>query len=138
MTAQAGKDLLLKVDMDGAGQFQTVAGLRATRISLNAAPVDVTTLDSPGGWRELLGGAGVRQASLSGSGVFKDEATDARVRALFFAGEMPSCQVVIPSFGTLSGRFQIASIDYAGTHDGEATFELALASAGAVAFAPAA
>src|SRR5687767_9290078 len=119
MPAQAGKDLLIKIDMDGLGQFQTVAGLRSTRMSFNAAPVDATTLDSPGGWRELLAGAGVRSAAVSGSGVFKDEATDARVRGLFFSGEMPQCQVVIPSFGTLTGRFQIAAIEYAGNHDGE-------------------
>jgi TP901-1 family phage major tail protein len=135
MPAQAGKDLLLKIDMNGTGSFQTVAGLRATRLSLNAETVDVSTLDSPGGWRELLAGAGLRSAQLSGSGVFKDEATDARVRALFFAGSHPACQVVIPSFGTLTGPFQISSLDYAGTHDGEATFELSLASAGQLAFA---
>lgn len=91
MPAQAGKDLLIKIDMNGTGQFQTVAGLRATRLSLNAATVDTTTLDSPGGWRELLAGAGVRSAALSGNGVFKDEATDARVRSLFFAGQIPAC-----------------------------------------------
>jgi TP901-1 family phage major tail protein len=135
MPAQAGKDLLLKIDMNGTGSFQTVAGLRATRVTLNAESVDVTTLDSPGGWRELLAGAGLRSASVTGSGVFKDETTDARVRTLFFAGQHPACQIVIPGFGTLQGPFQIGSIDYAGTHDGEATFELSLASAGQVSFA---
>ena len=134
MTAQAGKDLLIKIDMNGQGSFQTVAGLRATRIALNAESVDVTTLDSPGGWRELLAGAGLRSAALSGHGVFKDAASDARMRALFFAGDHPRCQVVIPDFGTLEGAFHIASIDYAGTHDGEATFEVSLASAGALSF----
>lgn len=34
MAAQNGKDLLIKLDMNGAGQFETIAGLRATRISL--------------------------------------------------------------------------------------------------------
>lgn len=134
MPAQAGKDLLVKIDMNGAGQFQTVAGLRATRLSFNAEAVDTTTLDSPGGWREILAGAGIRSAALSGSGVFKDEPSSARVRTLFFAGQAPRCQVVIPAFGTLEGAFQIGSIDYAGTHDGEATFELSLASAGAITF----
>lgn len=136
MTAQAGKDLLIKIDMNGEGLFETVAGLRATRLSLNAEPVDVTTLESEGGWRELLAGAGVRSAALSGNGVFKDASSDERVRALFFAGDIPAFQVVIPDFGTIQGPFQIASIDYAGTFDGEATFELSLASAGALAFAP--
>ena len=136
MPAQSGRDLLLKIDMNGEGLFQTVAGLRATRLALNAETVDVTTLDSPGGWRELLAGAGMRSAALTGSGVFKDEGTGERMRALFFAGAVPACQVIVPGFGTMEGPFQIAAIDYAGTHDGEATFEVSLASAGALAFAP--
>ena len=40
MGAQNGKDLLVKIDMTGDGQFQTIAGLRATRISFNAESVD--------------------------------------------------------------------------------------------------
>ena len=60
MGAQNGKDLLIKVDVDGSGTFETLAGLRATRISFNAEAVDVTSLESEGGWRELLAGAGVR------------------------------------------------------------------------------
>ena len=40
MTAQKGKDLLLKVDTNGAGSFVTVAGLRARTLAFNAATVD--------------------------------------------------------------------------------------------------
>lgn len=134
MATQAGKDLLLKIDMTGAGVFETVAGLRTTRLSLNAETVDVTALDSEGGWRELLAGAGVRSAAVSGSGVFKDKASDERVRALFFAGTIPAFQIVIPSFGTIRGPFQISAIEYAGAFDGEATFEVSLASAGPLTF----
>ena len=134
MAAQNGKDLLVKIDMNGAGLFETVAGLRATRISFNAASVDVTSLESAGGWRELLAGAGVKSASISGSGIFKDQDTDERARQIFFNGEMPNFQVIIPDFGTIEGPFQITSIEYAGSHDGEATYELSLASAGAVIF----
>ena len=134
MAAQKGKDLLIKLDLDGAGQFQTVAGLRATRISFNAESVDITNLESAGGWRELLGGAGVKAAAISGSGVFKDEATDARARQIFFDGETPGYQVVIPDFGVVEGPFLLTSIEYAGSHDGEATYEIALASAGQLSF----
>ncbi len=35
MGAQSGKDLLIKLDLTGGGQFETVAGLRATRLSFN-------------------------------------------------------------------------------------------------------
>jgi TP901-1 family phage major tail protein len=134
MAAQNGKDLLIKIDMNGEGLFETVAGLRATRINLNAASVEVTSLDSAGGWRELLAGAGVKTASISGSGIFKDQATDERARAIFFEGLMPAFQIIVPDFGTLEGPFQITSISYAGNHDGEATYEIALASAGAIVF----
>jgi TP901-1 family phage major tail protein len=134
MAAQSGKDLLLKVDMNGGGLFETVAGLRATRISFNAESIDVTSLESQGGWRELLAGAGVKSAAISGSGVFKDAATDERARQIFFDGLTPEFQVIIPGFGTVEGAFLISSIEYAGSHNGEATYEMSLASAGALAF----
>ncbi len=134
MAAQNGKDLLIKVDMNGDGDFDTVAGLRATWLSFNAQSVDVTSLDSQGGWRELLAGAGIRTAELSGSGVFRDAASDARLRQVFFDAQTPEFQVIIPDFGIVTGPFKVTSVDYAGTHDGEATFEVAMESAGYLSF----
>lgn len=134
MAVQSGKDLLVKMDMTGDGQFSTIAGLRATRVSFNAETVDVTSLESAGGWRELLAGAGVKSASISGSGVFRDAATDARARQVFFDGEVPDFQIVIPDFGVVEGRFQITGLDYAGSHNGEASYEISMASAGALGF----
>ena len=136
MAVQAGKDLLVKVDMTTDGTFETLAGLRATRISFNAEAVDVTALDSEGGWRELLAGAGVRSAAISGSGVFRDAATDERARQLLFDGLTPDFQVVIPEFGVIQGPFQVTSLEYAGQLNGEATYELSLASAGQLQFVP--
>ncbi|MFT5869354.1 MAG: TP901-1 family phage major tail protein [Paracoccaceae bacterium] len=134
MTAQNGKDLLIKVDLDGQGVFQTLAGLRASRLSFNTETVDVTSLESQGGWRELLGGAGVKSAAISGSGVFRDEATDERARQIFFDAEVPDFQVIIPNFGIVEGAFQITSIEYAGNHNGEANYEMSMASAGELTF----
>jgi TP901-1 family phage major tail protein len=134
MAVQNGKDLLIKLDMVGDGSFETIAGLRASRISFNAETVDVTSLESQGGWRELLAGAGVKTASISGSGVFRDANTDERARQIFFDGEIPSFQVIIPDFGVVEGAFQLSSIEYAGSHNGEATYEMTMASAGALTF----
>ena len=133
MAAQKGKDLLIRLG-DGAGGFATVAGLRTRQLALNAEAVDVTNADSAGRWRELLAGAGVRRAAISGSGVFRDAASDARLRTLFFDGTIADVQVVVPDFGTLQGPFQITAIDYRGDHAGEVTFDMALESAGAIAF----
>ncbi len=132
MTAQKGKDLLLKV---GSGaSFVTVAGLRSRRIAFNSQAVDITDQDSAGRWRELLAGAGVQRAAVSGAGIFKDAASDATIRTRFFNGEIGEFQMVVPHFGTLQGPFQITSLEYSGAHDGEVAFEIALESAGAVSF----
>lgn len=137
MAAQKGKDLLIKVDATGGGTFETVAGLRASRISLNAETVDATTADSAGRWRELLSGAGARSAAVTGSGIFKDATSDALVRQSFFDGTALSAQVVVPDFGVIEGPFEISGLDYSGDHNGEATFEISLASAGVLTFAAA-
>lgn len=134
MVAQKGKDLLLKLDMDGLGNFVTVAGLRTKRLAFNSETVDVTDADSAGRWRELLAGSGIQRAALSASGIFKDAQSDGAIRLRFFGGEIAQWQLALPDFGLVSGPFQITALEYSGNHDGEMTFEIALESAGAVAF----
>jgi len=137
MVAQKGKDLLLKIDATGSGGFTTVAGLRSRQIAFNAESVDVTDAESSGRWRELLAGAGVKRAGVSGSGIFKDASTDATIRQVFFDGTIRDWQVIVPDFGTISGPFQVTALEYAGSHDGELAYEIALESAGVIAFAAA-
>jgi TP901-1 family phage major tail protein len=134
MAAQKGKDLLLKIDSQPSGTFTTIAGLRSRTIAFNAEAVDITHQESTGAWRELLAGAGVRTARVSGTGVFKDAASDALLRQVFFDGTIRAWQIVIPDFGTVEGLFQIASLEFNGRHDGEVAFELSLDSAGALMF----
>jgi TP901-1 family phage major tail protein len=132
MAAQKGKDLLVKI-FDGA-VFITVAGLRSRRIAFNAETVDITHAESAGRWRELLEGAGVKRASIGGRGLFKDDASDALMRQTFFDGAVTNYQIMIPDFGTVAGPFQIVSLEFAGEHNGEVTYELSLESAGALTF----
>jgi TP901-1 family phage major tail protein len=132
MAAQKGKDLLIKID-DGAG-FTTVAGLRTRRLAFNAETVDITHAESVNRWRELLDGAGVKRASVSGRGLFKDASSDELMRATFFAGSVKNYQIVIPDFGTIAGPFQITALEFAGEHNGEVTFEMSLESAGELIF----
>lgn len=134
MSAQKGKDLLIKIG-DGADPetFATVAGLRATTLAFNAQTIDITSADSANMWRELLD-AGVKSATLSGSGVFKDAASDEALRIAFFNQTLPNFQIAIPNFGTVTGPFKITSLQYDGPYDGEVKISLSLASAGALAF----
>jgi TP901-1 family phage major tail protein len=139
MAGQRGRDVLVRIG-DGATPeaFATVAGLRTRSISLGAALVDATNSESPQAWRELLAGAGVKRVEVAGSGVFKDAASDALIRAAYFDGKASTFELVIPDFGAMRGPFVVAELVYGGAHDGEATFSIRLASAGAISFTAAA
>ena len=115
-----------------------MAGLRAKSISLNARTVDVTHADSPGRWRELIEGAGVRSVAVTGSGIFVDAAADETVRSVFFDQARRDWRLVIPDFGVLEGPFLVTALEYSGRHDGEAVYSISLASAGQISFTPSA
>ena len=132
MTVTSGKDMLLRL-ADGEGGYDTIGGLRTKTFSLASGTVDITHADSPG-WRELLPCGGIRQANVSGNGLFIDDDAAERARSLFFSGEHETWQLQIPGFGDLVGAFQITNLDYAGEFRGEASFSLTLASAGEVTF----
>ena len=134
MTAQRGRDILLKIEGETAGVFTTVAGLRARTITLNARSVDVTDAVSAGRLRDLLSGAGVKSAAVSGQGVFRDAGSDALIREAFFEQAASTWRLIVPDFGTLEGPFLVAALEYAGEHEGEASFAMSLASAGEVTF----
>ncbi len=132
MSAQKGRDLLVKIH-DGSG-FITLAGLRTKTLNLNARLVDITDSDSVDAWRELLPGAGAKSITVSGAGIFRDGASDALARESFFAQSAESYQLIIPDFGMLTGPFLMSELSYAGRYEGEATYDISLASAGAIRF----
>jgi TP901-1 family phage major tail protein len=133
MPVQRGRDLLIKLQ-DSDQKFVTVGGIRTKRLALNSDTIDVTHAESAGRWRELLAGAGMRRANISGSGVFKDQDSNRLLRDIFFDGSIRRFQIVVPGFGTIEGPFQISSLDYRGEHVAELTFEIALESAGELSF----
>ncbi len=134
MAAQSGRNMLIKIK-DDQGSFVTAAGLRTKALKFNAKPIDITHSESDEAWRELLPGGGVKSVEISGEGIFRDSASDALVRASFFAQDAKDYQIVIPDFGTVEGSFLISALNYAGTYKGEASYELVLASAGKPIFA---
>lgn len=138
MAGQRGHDVLISIGDGGEPEaFAVVAGIRARTISLTAGLVEATTAQSPEAWRELIAEAATKRAEVAGSGVFRDAASDARLRAAYFNGEAAMFALAIPGFGTMTGRFQISELAYSGVHDEQATFSIRLASTGVVTFAAA-
>ncbi|SFR98025.1 phage tail tube protein [Sphingomonas jatrophae] len=133
MAIEKGSAFLLKVGDGGTVPvFSTVAGMRTTQLSINGEAVVVTNKGS-GGWRELLSGAGVRSVSVSAAGVFTGSAAEARVKANALAGTIDDYRLSFESGETMTGRFLVTRLDYAGDFNGERSYTLALESSGAVA-----
>jgi len=132
MAVERGSAFLLKVgDGQASPSFATVAGMRATQLSVNGEAVVVTNKDS-GGWRQLLSGAGVRSVSVSGSGVFTGSAAEARVRASALGGVLDDYRLTFEGGESMTGRFLVTRLDYSGDFNGERTYALTLESSGPV------
>lgn len=139
MAGQRGRDVLIRISDGSAPEtFITLAGIRTSEIELNAESVDGTAADSPEGWRELIAGAGVKSARVSGRGVFKDAASDALMLETFFSGDLARLQLLVPGMGTLTGLMHLKELKWSGAYDGEAGFSVTLESAGAMRFEAAA
>lgn len=132
MAIEKGSAFLLKIGDGGSPpSFTTVAGLRTTQLSINGEAVAVTHKGS-GGWRELLSGAGVRSVSVSGAGVFTGSAAEARLKGNALAGTVDDYRLSFESGETMTGRFLVTRLDYAGDYNGERSYTLALESSGQV------
>lgn len=132
MAVEKGSAFLLKVgNGDASVAYATVAGLRTTQLSVNGEGVVVTTKDS-GGWRQLLSGAGVRSVSVSGAGVFTGSAAETRIRGNALSGVLDDYRLSFESGETMTGRFLVSRLDYAGDFNGERSYTLSLESSGAV------
>jgi TP901-1 family phage major tail protein len=131
MAAQAGRSLLFKIG-DGASPevFTTVGGMRSTTITLNDEIVDTTNKDSTNQARTLLAQAGVKSGSVSGSGVFTDSASETTLYGKWHSSTNSNYQFLVPNLITITGAFQLASLEYAGEYNGEVTYSFTFESAG--------
>jgi len=132
MGAERGSAFLLKVG-NGASPlvYATVAGLRTTQMSVNGEMVAIPPRDS-GGWRDWRWGGGVRSVSGSGAGIFTGSAAETRIKGNALAGTIDDYRLSFESGETLSGRFLVTKLDYAGDYNGERSYTLSLESSGPV------
>lgn len=135
MAAQSGKDIVIQFKDDaGSPAFQTIGGLRSRSISFNAETVDITNASSTANWRELLAGVGVRSCSITGDGVFIDDAANEAVRDAWFENEFRDMSFLIPGFGTITAQFQVTAMEFGGDYNREATFSGTFESTGTITF----
>ena len=141
MAKQLGRALLVKIgDAASPEVFSNLCGLNSKSLTINNSSIDVTTPDctTPEGalWTATL--AGLKNLGLSGDGFFEDSVAEARMNTVAMAADNAvSMEVVVHDFGTYSGSFRIASLEFGGETEGGVTYSVSLESNGTVAFAAA-
>jgi len=137
MTKQLGRAMLLSIDASDGLSYLPLCGLNSKSLTVNNSSIDVTTPDctTPGGvmWQAVLDG--VKSVSVSGDGIFVDEAAELQLNTVAMASPPEDeFTILVPDFGTFEGVFFVESLEYGGESTGGQTFSLSLASNGAVTF----
>ena len=110
---------------------------KLTLIEERRSEVIVSNKNSLGSQRELLPAGGILSMSITASGVFTDSTAEQTLRSAYGTSTFKSYNVIVPDLGTYAGTFMIASLEYAGEYNGEATYSVTLESSGAVTFSAA-
>lgn len=126
--ATSGRDLVVSK----AGT--PIAAVRTTTLSIDNAPVDITSNDD-GGFRTLGNFSGTRAMDLSVEGVWTDQVLSDIARG-GGTGLLLTDITIDDGVDTISGNFFLASFEQSGAHDAEITYTAELQSSGPWAVAP--
>lgn len=137
-TGYSGRLVLIKRGDGGDPTeiFSTIAALRDTTITFTEQTVDTTTKDDSGA-RSLLAGSILKSMTVTGSGVFTNDADMQTLYTDFAAGTHSNYEIDVVSGATSGGEvytaaFRVTSLEFAGTFDGETQYSLTLESDGAI------
>lgn len=132
MVAQTGRGVLIKVY--NGSSYVTVGGLTVQSMTINGGMVDVTDIDSANQWRELLENGGTKSMTMTGNGIFKDDAAIELVRAQVHSQSLINYQFVIPGQGTYQGSFQLTQFKEDGGINTSVTYNATWESAGEITY----
>lgn len=127
-----GSSVLLKKGTAASGT--TIGGMRTTGWTINSENVDVTTADNANRWRELLPEAGIKNMSITMSGVLSTTTTHQGLVSDMIAQTVDAYGLILDDFGYFDGDFMLSSVESSGEYNGEATYSITLESGGDVTF----
>lgn len=128
--AAKGRNLLLQVDIGGT--MTTIGALRSKNVSLSCEAVEVTNLDSDD-WRELdPNGLGIRSMSVSGSGIFFDDAAAQVVEDAAYSRAAISMKIIFENGDYYTGDFRVPIFERGGSHTAEETVSMSMESSGTI------
>lgn len=112
--------------------FSTIGGLRSSGNAFASEGIDISN-HGTSQWRKIKDAAGMRQVSISGSGVYSNTANYRAMEVDAFANNLVNLAFIDVQAGRIkSGCFKISSLEETGEYDGEASYSMSAESSGAV------
>jgi len=136
MAGQSGNTWALSVRTTGGGSpaYTAIAGLRTRSFKINNNPVDVTTADSTGRWRELLGDTGTVELEIDAAGLYQKSAPEHLLPTLVASGATTVFQLVSASSSagiTIVGSFVVTEYEASATYNEAVSFTVKMLSTAA-------
>lgn len=135
MAAQSGTTWALSVRTTASpAAYTALAGLRTRSFKINNNPVDVTTADSTGRWRELLGDTGTVELEIDAAGLYQKDAPNHLLPTLVASGSATVFQLVSASSTpgiSIVGTFVVTEYEASASYNEATTFTVKLRSTGA-------
>lgn len=144
MAGQSGTTWALSVRTTASpAAYTAIAGLRTRSFKINNNPVDVTTAESSGRWRELLGDTGTVELEIDAAGLYQKDAPGHLLPTLVASGASQIFQLVSAASSpgiTIVGSFVVSEYEASATYNEASTFTVKLMSTGAptITYSPAA
>lgn len=132
MPARKGRNIAIYIS-DGSSppNWLRLAGLQSRTISVNNELVDITN-DDTAPQREVLTGAGMKTLTISGSGVFKDEASINAIEDLAHNPDSNQQEFLIQFENgvRIQGVFHVSTFEFSGEYNGAQMYNMTLENAG--------
>jgi TP901-1 family phage major tail protein len=135
INALPGRNFLLKLGNGTTPEtYTTITGMRATDITINGNPVDITNKSSQG-WQELLPNAGVKSCDITASGIYDTNSSGGLTtlaQAALDGGTILPMEVVSGAGDKFVGYWAVQSFKRTGPYNEAETFDVTLKSHGYV------
>jgi TP901-1 family phage major tail protein len=129
-----GSSLVLRKGTVAAGV--QIAGCRSFSLTLNSETVDSTSADDMvNRWRQLLPQTGVKSASVTLNGIFKDVSSINQAAVDHLAQTIDTYGITLGTQFSLEGLFQISQMEVSGEYNGITQYTITLESAGDLTYA---
>ncbi len=125
------RDLVIYLEQS-VGNFISFSGLKTSFFEFEASQIYRSNDDNAKQWRELLVPASKKHLTILAEGMFKNTASDQRLRDLFFDNQALKMKIMIAGFAEISGAFQISKMHYSASGEKELSFEFTLQSTGKI------